>query len=149
VPPRLGNVTILVRMGVPMRDADRGPAPPRRFSRTRLTAIDGTKYLYLRAGDTHRFIPVWVVVVGGRVLVRSWNDKRDGWYRAFLRQRSGAIRLDEREIAVRAVPARGLRLNLGTERAYEEKYATKANQAYVRGFATESRRAHSLELLPA
>jgi hypothetical protein len=132
-----------------MRDADRGPAPPRRFSRPRLTAIDATKYLYLRAGDTHRFTPVWVVVVGGRVLVRSWNDKPDGWYRAFLRERSGAIRLDEREVAVRAVPVRGLRRNVGAERAYAEKYTTKANQAYVRGFATGSRRAHTLELLPA
>jgi hypothetical protein len=136
-------------MEVPMRQADRGPGATRRFSRARLTAIDATKYLYLRAGDTHRFIPVWVVVVGGRVLVRSWNDKPEGWYRAFLRERSGAIRLDEVEIAVRAVPVRGSRLKLDAERAYGEKYTTQANQAYVRGFATERRRGHTLELLPA
>jgi hypothetical protein len=135
-------------MEVPMGDADRGKGATR-FSSTRLTDIDATKYLYLRAGDTHRFIPVWVVVVGGRVLVRSWNDKPDGWYRAFRRERAGAIRLGEREIAVRAVPVRGLRLNAAAERAYGEKYTTRANRPYVRGFATERRRAHTLELQPA
>ena len=120
-----------------------------RFSPTRLTAIGATKYLYLRAGDAHRFVAVWVVVAGGRVLVRSWNDKPDGWYRAFLRERRGAIRLGERVIAVRAVPVRGSRPDLDADRAYAEKYTTRANQAYVRGFATAERRAHTLELRPA
>jgi hypothetical protein len=132
-----------------MRDADRDSRATGRFSPTRLRAIAGTKYLYLRAGEAHRLIPVWVVVVGGRVLVRSWNDEPNGWYRAFLRERRGAIRLDGREIAVRARPVRSSRLNVGAERAYGEKYTSKANQAYVRGFATERRRAHTLELLPA
>jgi hypothetical protein len=125
-----------------------GVRPTRRFTGRRLTAIATTKYLYLRAGETHRFVPVWVVVVDGRVLVRSWNDRPDGWYRAFLRERRGAIRLDSREIAVRAVPVRGSRIDAGAERAYGEKYTTKANRVYVRGFATGRRRAHTLELLP-
>jgi hypothetical protein len=32
--------------------------------------------------------------------------------------------------------------------AYAEKYTTKANRKYVKGFATAKRRACSLELLP-
>jgi hypothetical protein len=121
----------------------------RPFSPRLVTAIGATKYLYLRAGTAHRFVAVWVVVVGGRVLVRSWNDRPDGWYRAFLRERRGAIRLGERVIAVRAVSVRGSRLALDADRAYGEKYTTRANQPYVRGFATEERRAHTLELRPA
>jgi hypothetical protein len=121
----------------------------RRFSPGLLTAIGATKYLHLRAGDAHRFVAVWVVVVGGRVLVRSWNDRPDGWYRAFLRWRRGAIRLGEQLTAVRAVPVRRPRTNLDADRAYAEKYTTRANQPYVRGFATEKRRAHTLELQPA
>jgi len=55
--------------------------------------FEETKYLYIRTGD-HRFIPIWVVVVSGRVIVRSWNDRADGWYRAFLASPCGAIQID-------------------------------------------------------
>jgi hypothetical protein len=119
-----------------------------RFRRGTLATIAATKYLYLRAGETHRFIPVWVVLVGDRVLVRSWNDKRDGWYRAFLRAKRGTIRLAERMVVVRASPVRSARLIEGADHAYQEKYTTKANQKYVRGFRAPRRRATTLELLP-
>ena len=62
----------------------------RRFPPVTLARFEATKYLYIRAGD-HRFIPIWVVVVDGRVIVRSWNDKASGWYRAFLSQPRGAV----------------------------------------------------------
>ena len=121
----------------------------RRFAPRTLAAIAATKYLSLRAGASHRFIAVWVVVVGDRVLVRSWNDKPAGWYRAFRKEKRGAIRVAEREVVVRALPVRSARLNDGADRAYAEKYTTKANQPYVRGLATARRKATSLELLPA
>ena len=121
----------------------------RRFARRTLAAIKATKYLYVRAGATHRFVPIWVVVVTGRVLVRSWNDKLGGWYRAFRREKHGAVRIGEREIAVRAVAVRSARLSDGADRAYGEKYTTTANQPYVRGFATKRRKAATLELAPA
>jgi hypothetical protein len=66
-----------------------------------------------------------------------------------LREGRGAIRLGEREIRVRAAPVRGVRLKDDADRAYGEKYTTRANQKYVRGLATERRRAATLELLPA
>ena len=119
-----------------------------RFSRPTLAAIEATKYLYIRAGATHRYIPIWVVVVSDRVLIRSWNDKPGGWYRAFRREKSGTIRVGEREIGVRAVPVRSVRLTDAADGAYGEKYTTKANRPYVRGFAVARRRATSLELLP-
>src|SRR5689334_5462726 len=65
-----------------------------------LAGFAATKYLPIRAGD-HRFINIWVVVVGDRVVVRSWNDKPTGWYRAFLSQPLGSVRIDDRELAVR------------------------------------------------
>lgn len=110
--------------------------------------IDATKHLYLRAGD-HRFIAVWVVVVDGRVVVRSWNDKSGGWYRAFLKERRGAIRLGETEIPVGAVPVRSARLNDAVDLAYAAKYTTKPNQKYVKGFAEKKRKVTTLELVPA
>jgi hypothetical protein len=39
----------------------------------------------MRAGiRPHHFLGIWAVVIGGRVFVRSWNDKPQGWYRAWL-----------------------------------------------------------------
>ena len=40
--------------------------------------------LRIRAGAEHRFIGIWAVVVDGRVFVRSWSLKPQGWYRTFL-----------------------------------------------------------------
>jgi hypothetical protein len=103
--------------------------------------------LYSR-GD-HRFIPIWVVVVDGRVIVRSWNDKTDGWYRAFLSHPEGAVRIDDREVPVRAVRLRSSRLNDAADDTYASKYTTKANKKYVEGFRLPGRKATTLELLPA
>jgi hypothetical protein len=119
----------------------------RRFPRAILAGFEATKYLYLRAGD-HRFIPIWVVVVENRVIVRSWNDRPDGWYRAFLSQRDGAVRIDGEEIPVPAVRVRGVRLNDSADAAYASKYTTKANAKYVAGLRHSKRKATTLELVP-
>jgi hypothetical protein len=106
-----------------------------------------TKYLYIRSGN-HRFIPIWVVVVDGRVIVRSWNNKENGWYRAFLAERNGDVRLTAREISVRAIQLRSQQLNDAADEAYATKYTTKANLKYVDGFRTARRKATTLELVP-
>src|SRR4029077_6046016 len=120
----------------------------RRFSQAILAGFEETKYLYIRAGD-HRFIPIWVVVVDGRVVVRSWNDKPDGWYRAFLSHRRGAVQIDGEELPVRAVRVRSTQLNDAADAAYASKYTTKANAKYVKGFRIQRRKAATLELVPA
>ena len=122
--------------------------PPKHFSPTVALAIDATKYFYLRAGAEHRFIAVWVVMIGERVFVRSWNDKKGGWYRAFREEGAGTIKVDNKEIDVRARPVRGAKLLDLMDVAYAEKYDTKANLKYVKGFTTAKRRACSLELTP-
>jgi hypothetical protein len=91
-----------------------------------LAALGATKYLYIRSGE-HRFIAVWVVVVEGRVIVRSWNDKAKGWYRAFLAGPLGHVKIGEREAA---------------------KYTSKANEKYVKGLRTEKRKRTTMELVP-
>jgi hypothetical protein len=113
-----------------------------------MVRVDGIKYFRLRAGAEHRFIAVWVVVVNGRIFVRPWYDKKDGWYRAFLKQKTGAIQVDTREFAVRARAVRGMKINDAIDAAYAAKYTTKANKPYVKGFATAKRRATTLELIP-
>ena len=120
----------------------------RRFSGPDLAELAKAKILGVRAGAEHRYTGVWVVVVEGRVFVRSWNDKPTGWYRAFRVQPVGSIQLAGREIAVRARRLRGERLRDAVTRAYAAKYHTKASEKWVRGFAEPSRAATTLELLP-
>ena len=119
----------------------------RRFAQKRLAVFQATKYLYIRSGD-HRFIPIWVVVVDGRVIVRSWNDDADGWYQAFLANPSGAVRIGDEEMPVRAMRLRSARLNDSADDAYALKYTSKANKKYVDGFRQAKRKAATLELLP-
>jgi hypothetical protein len=120
-----------------------------RFSADILAALHTSKILGLRAGaQPHRFIGVWVVVVNGRVFVRSWNNKPQGWYRAFLEEPQGMIQIAGREIRVRARKTRGERLMDAIDRAYREKYPTPGSRKYVEGFARARRRATTTELVP-
>lgn len=120
-----------------------------RFSDDVLAALHTSKIIGLRAGaQPHRLIGVWVVVVEKRVFVRSWNNKPDGWYRAFQQEPHGAIQIAGREIRVRARKTRGERLLDAIDRAYKEKYPTPGSRKYVEGFARARRRATTTELVP-
>jgi hypothetical protein len=124
-------------------------ATARRFPKATLENLAEAKIIGVRAGAEHRYTGVWVVVVGGRAFVRSWNDKPAGWYRAFRAEPLGSIQLAGREVPVRARALRGERLRGTVTRAYGEKYDTKASEKWVRGFAEPHRAATTLELLPA
>jgi hypothetical protein len=60
----------------------------------------------------------------------------------------GHVRLGDREVSIRAIRLRGVRLNDAADAAYGAKYTTKANAKYVKGLATPERKANTLELLP-
>ena len=122
----------------------------RRFSRLLVAAIDESKILRVRAGarSQHRFVGIWAVVVERRVFSRSWTQKPGGWYRTFLEDPLGTIEVGERQIAVRAVRARGQRTHDAIEQAYAKKYPTPGSLKYVRGFRTSRRRETTMEFLP-
>lgn len=122
----------------------RKPLPP-----SVLDALAVEKMIGIRSGRIHRYTGVWAVVVRGRVYVRSWNDKETGWYRAFLEEPRGEIRVGERVVRVRARTVRGARVIEAIERAYAEKYDSKASQKWVRGFRAARRRATTTEFVPA
>jgi hypothetical protein len=120
----------------------------RRFSGRILAQLDASSYLKIRVGREHRFIGLWVVVVNGRVFVRSWNDKPSGWYRASQAEPRGAILIGDREIRIRARKATSQRIVVAVEAAYAAKYTTPASRQYVLGFKRARRRATNTELVP-
>jgi len=111
--------------------------------------LEKSKGLRVRAGmGEHRFIGIWFVLVKGRILARSWSVKPSGWYRTFLIQPRGAIRIGEIEIPVRAVPIRHNGLRDAADRAYLEKYSTGWEIRYAKDLVGEKSRATTIELVP-
>ncbi len=114
-----------------------------------MAAIRDSKMLRIRTGtEAHRFIGIWAVVVEGRVFVRSWSLKPQGWYRTFLSEPRGAIEVNGREISVRAAHPRSELLKDAIDRAYLEKYSTPASLKYARDLGRAKSRTTTTELLP-
>jgi len=121
----------------------------RRFSDELLAAIRDGRMVGIRAGtEPHRFIHIWAVVVEGRVFVRSWSLKPRSWWRTFLDEPRGAIVVDGKEIAVRAVQTRSERLKDAVSRAYVEKYTSPGSVKYARDLGSARSRATTTELVP-
>lgn len=74
--------------------------------------------------------------------------KPDGWYRAFLKEPRGAIRVGGDEIAVRAVRIGSERLRDAIDRAYLEKYCTPGALKYAKDLGRAKSRATTIELVP-
>jgi hypothetical protein len=118
------------------------------FTDSILEALRKAKILGVRAGTEHRYTGVWVVVVDGRVFVRSWNDKPTGWFRAFRKEPNGMIQAGDLEIPVRAKLVRSARTLDTVTAAFEEKYNTKGSRKWVEGFAEPARLVTTLEFVP-
>jgi hypothetical protein len=86
------------------------------------------------------------VVVQDRVFLRSWSLKRRSWYRTFLLEPTGSIEVDGVEIAIRATRTRSKRLQDAIDRAYLDKYNTKASIRYAKDLCRAKSRATTTEL---
>jgi len=123
--------------------------PTNRFADDVVAAIAKSKILGIRAGtEPHRIIGIWVVVVEGRLFVRSWSIKPRSWYRTFLKEPRGVISIDGREYPVRAVRTRSERLKDAVDRAYAAKYHTPGSIQYVKDLCRRKSRDTTTELVP-
>lgn len=120
-----------------------------RFSPDALAVIRREKILGIRAGSgsTHRVIGIWVVVVEGRVFVRSWSLRPRSWWRTFLEDPYGVIVVDGREIPIRAIQTRSERLKDLVSAAYKEKYNTPGSVQYVKDMSKKRSRDTTTELV--
>ena len=129
--------------------AKAGVKARQRFSDDILAEFRHSRGLRIRAGTgAHRFIGIWFVVVNDRVFVRSWSIKPRGWYRTFLEETRGIVKIAAREIAVRAVRTRDKRVRDAVDRAFLDKYNTHWEARYARDLASVQSRATTLELRP-
>ena len=120
-----------------------------RFSEEVLTIIHKERILGIRAGtdSTHRVIGIWVVVVEGRVFVRSWGMKPRSWWRTFLEDPYGSMFVGEQEISIRAIQTRSERLKDLISAAYKEKYNTPGSVQYVKDMSRKKSRDTTTELV--
>jgi hypothetical protein len=124
-------------------------ATQRRLPKQIVAAIRDGKILGIRAGTKpHRVIGIWVVVVEGRVFVRSYTLKPRSWWRTFLEEPRGIIEINGRKLRVRPVFTRSERIKKAVDRAYAEKYNTPGSLHFVKGFRVKKRRDTTTELVP-
>jgi|SRR5688572_32591889 len=123
--------------------------PKNRFTDEILETIRKDKILGIKAGrEPHRVIGIWVVVVEGRVFVRSWSMKPRSWWRTFLEEPHGSIFLADHQIAIRAIQTRSERLKDAVSQAYKEKYNTPGSIQYVKDMSRKKSRETTTELVP-
>jgi len=107
------------------------------------------KILGIRAGtdSSHRVIGIWMVVVEGRVFVRSWSMSPRSWWRTFLEDPHGSMFVGEKEIRIRAIQTRSERLKDQVSAAYKEKYNTPGSVQYVKDMSRKKSRDTTTELV--
>jgi len=101
-----------------------GAQPPQRFDPLTRELLDRTRTVEIETtspkGTVHR-VPIWIVVDGEEVFVRSVRGERARWHRELL-ARPGAVITRSRRIPVRAVRAGDAgakrRMTLGLKRKY-------------------------------
>lgn len=120
----------------------------RRFDAEALAAVEKDLVIGVRAGDAHRFTPVWAVVVGGRVFARSWGLAERSWFNAFRRAPDGAVEIGGREFPINAVFDHDEAMADAVDDAYREKYHTPASRKYVDDLNRPASRVTTTEFVP-
>jgi hypothetical protein len=114
-----------------------------------LDRVARSQVIGIRAGSgRHRIIGIWAVVVGGRIFVRSWSMKPDGWNAVFRKDPNGIMTVGSRRSRICARPVRSEATQKKVSAAYAEKYHTPGSVRYVKDFAQKKRRQTTMELTP-
>lgn len=91
-----------------------------------LHLVETTETPQIRAGSTHHFNDIWMVVADSRIFCRQYSFGEHSWYDLFLKDPQGAIRCGEVVIPIEAhVPADLDAIGSMVNAAYLEKYAKR------------------------
>jgi hypothetical protein len=121
-----------------------------RFPPDILAQLQKDKIIGIRAGTDshHKVIGVWMVIVEGRVFVRSWSMSPRSWWRTFLEDPYGILTVGTKEISIRAIQTRSERIKDLVSAAYKEKYNTPGSVQYVKDMSRRKSRDTTTELVP-
>ena len=104
----------------------------------------------IKGGINHTtFLPIWMVVVNGRVFARSWNKSERSWFTAFQSDGTGAIQYGDKTLQVK-----GKKLNVddpihsSISKAYIKKYNQPENLKYSEGISRPDYFDHTIEFFP-
>ena len=124
--------------------------PKQHFSEEILATLRKEKILGIRAGtdSSHRIIGIWVVIVEGRVFVRSWSMSPRSWWRTFLEDPHGSMFVGDKKFHIRAIQTRSERLKDLVSAAYKEKYNKPGDIQYVKDMSRKKSRDTTTELVP-
>ena len=112
-----------------------------------LEAIETKELIGVRGGaGGHRFLPIWMVAVDGRVFARSWSRLQRSWRTAFDEEGVGVIDTGNIKMAVEGVPVTDAALNTRIDDAYRRKYG---EQQGVRDIVRPVSVVTTIEFLPS
>lgn len=90
--------------------------------------IHETKTCQIKAGETHRFNDIWLVVAEGRIFCRQYSFSERSWRTEFLKNPDGYIKCGELICKVKAIIPEDLEtINPKVNEAYIEKYVERLN----------------------
>ena len=88
--------------------------------------VYNTETPQIKAGETHRFNDIWIVVVDGRLFCRQYSFGTKSWYHAFLEDSNGYIKCRNTITKIEALIPNDLEeINPKVNEAYLDKYANK------------------------
>jgi hypothetical protein len=129
------------------REGDTGMTDWSPGDRRRIGAADEVDITTVKGdGSPRRYVPIWIVLVGDDLYVRSWRGHEGAWFRHARRELEGRIRIGDDERAVRfEVPEDSV--HAGIDDAYRSKYGRYGN-AYVGPMVGPDAKGATLRLLP-
>lgn len=106
--------------------------------------VESVHYHKIRAGETHRFIDISIVVAEGRLFCRQYFFSKQSWYHAFQEDPNGTIKCGDKVIKVHGVIPEDLNtINEKVNQAYLDKYGKAANK-----IVQEEHMDRTMELIP-
>jgi hypothetical protein len=124
------------------------------WSPDELERINGAEELRIATeradGTLRRDVPVWVVIAGGQVYVRTWYRRNDGWFGHAVDSRRARIRVAglEADVAVEDIGDDKSGLRAGVDAAYRAKYG-RYGEATVDRMVSDDAAAATLRLTRA
>jgi hypothetical protein len=115
------------------------------FEADTLEALRATERIAIRDKHPDKAVPIWVVVAGDKVFVRSVYGTPGRWYRDLADGGPAVLAIAGQEMPVQAIPEGGAPAVAAASAAYLQKYGSSS---YAQAMVQPEVLAHTLRLEP-